>query len=1025
MSEPAEDVLLRAAPFRFLPPEFHESLRARFRELRFAFGETIVRQGEPADAYYVLVAGRARVVKSTEAGKELTLKSLLPGDEFGEAALTEGGTRTATVRCSTAVEVLRLGREEFRKLVETNPALTEALETSARFKSLHGFLYEFSNFGRLPAPALQKMIEKLRPVTFRKGSMIVKQGDPPGPLYVVQHGHVRAFAQNNGKARNLAFYRDGDFFGELSILDGSPRAASAEAVSDCRLLALDEAATQDLRTNFPQFRALMDERRAQYALDATARVPLDFADEILPPTAAPQASAVPDASAPGEDDEAAAPRKRIRKFPFVAQIDEMDCAAACMAMVCRHYGRKIGLTRIRSLCHTLSDGTSLKGICHAAGELGLAARALKVSARNLDTMTLPAIVHWEGNHWIVVYDVRKEAVLVADPARGRLKLSRAEFLEKWTGYAALFDYTESFERTPEETDSLRWLVPFFSRYRVVWAQILGLSIVVSALQLLFPIFTQTVVDRVIVDGDAHLLYVILGSMAVALVFMLLANMGQQFLLAFVAVRIDASILDFLTRRILALPMGYFFGRRTGDIQRRLDGAQEVRDFVLRHGIGGVLAGAQLLGALSLMALYSVALLGVFLLTVPLYVGLMLVSRRVLKPLLIRLEESRGRYRSYQIDAIKGIEAVKAAAAEGAFRDGMLRQFLSTAEQSFRAMFFFTFYDNAVQTVGMISIALFLWAGATAVMRGSLSVGGFVAFNTLAMMAYGAILRLLSVWEQSLAASVLLHRLSDVLEHEPEQGTDRERLKPVPGLEGHIELRGVGFRYGGPDAPSILEGIDLTFAPGKVVALVGRSGSGKTTLVKLLAGLIEPTEGTIHFDGVEQRTLNYRDIRRHIGLVLQDNHIFDGTILENVAFGDIEPNFERVLRATQLAAAHEFILRLPLGYESKIGESGLALSGGQKQRIAIARALYNDPPVLIFDEATSALDTESERVIQSNMAALMAGRTAIVIAHRLSTIRDADTIVVLEKGVVAEVGTHDELMARRGLYFYLASQQAVV
>jgi ATP-binding cassette subfamily B protein len=270
--------------------------------------------------------------------------------------------------------------------------------------------------------------------------------------------------------------------------------------------------------------------------------------------------------------------------------------------------------------------------------------------------------------------------------------------------------------------------------------------------------------------------------------------------------------------------------------------------------------------------------------------------------------------------------------------------------------------------------------------------------------------------------VLLNRLSDIFEQEPEQGRDRSQLKPVPSLDGHIELRNVGFRYGGPEAPPILEGINLEVAPGKTIAIVGRSGSGKTTLIKLIAGLIEPTTGSILFDHVDLKALNYREVRRKIGLVLQENHLFSDTILHNISFGDPEPDFERVLRAAQLANAHEFIARLPLGYETRIGETGLALSGGQKQRVCIARALYHDPPVLIFDEATSALDSESERAIQENLGRLMAGRTSLVIAHRLSTIRDADSIIVLERGKVAEVGSHDELMARRGLYFYLSSQQ---
>jgi ATP-binding cassette subfamily B protein len=262
----------------------------------------------------------------------------------------------------------------------------------------------------------------------------------------------------------------------------------------------------------------------------------------------------------------------------------------------------------------------------------------------------------------------------------------------------------------------------------------------------------------------------------------------------------------------------------------------------------------------------------------------------------------------------------------------------------------------------------------------------------------------------------------VLAPEPEQGADRDRLRTVSTLEGRVELHGVGFRYGGPEAPAILDGVTLRVEPGETVAIVGRSGSGKTTLIKLLAGLLEPTEGEILFDGFELRTLDYRTLRRKIGFVLQESYLFDETIAGNIAFGEEALDPVRIAWAAKAANAHEFIERLPLGFDTRIGESGLRLSGGQQQRIAIARALYHRPPILLFDEATSALDTESERAVKESLDELLVGRTSFVIAHRLSTVRDAHRIIVLERGRLVESGTHDELMARQGLYFYLASQQ---
>src|SRR5438132_5809506 len=574
------EILRRSSVFRFLSDEHFGAIEPLLKEEHYEFGDVIVKQDDPGDSFYVLTRGRARALKIKPDGEEIPLGVLKPGDSFGEAALSEGGTRNATVRCSTGVDVLRLDRDDFMELVHRVPDLKQYVETTGQDRALQRFLYQFSNFGRLPTAVLRSVIDKLEPITFEKGNLIIREADDAGPLYIIEKGRARAFSGVDGGERNLAFYREGDFFGELSVLNGSPRSASVEAFTDCQLLSLKLKSVQELRRRFPEFDKLLGERLALYQAKTEARIPLDFTTELLPAETQVQEKVQLDGEQPpSEVEEKEEPfadeqglfrkrGKRIRKIDHITQIDEMDCGAASLGMICRHCGRKVSMARISQVCHTATDGTSLKAITRAASELGLAARALKVSLRNLPMMPLPAIVHWEGNHWIVLHDVNEQFVRVADPARGLRKLTRREFEAKWTGYAALFDYTPAFEQAPESKPTLAWVLPFLSRFKVILLQVAGLAIAVSFLQLLFPVFTQMVVDKVIVENDIGLLKIIILGMFAALVFVQLSTLAQEYLLAFAAVRLDTAVLDFLSRKLLSLPMSYFTSRRTGDIQRR-------------------------------------------------------------------------------------------------------------------------------------------------------------------------------------------------------------------------------------------------------------------------------------------------------------------------------------------------------------------------------------------------------------------------------------------------------------------------
>lgn len=1020
----------------YLPPELREPVMDCFVPASFSFGADILTEGEETDAVYVLAEGRARMVKRAANGEEIPLNILKSGETFGATGLLDPtviAKRTTTVRASSDVQAYKLDPALFQALLANNPEIRSYLELEQRHRELANFIRLHTVFAKLPAEGLKVLALEAEAVKIEAGAVVIREGDAVGPIFIVEEGRLHAWERQGTQKHERAFLRKGDLFGELSIVRNQPRRTTVEALTDCRLIKINEKTFGKLYANFPEFRNRIDERIAQYDYKKTARLPLDFAQELLPANAEPteqvsqsQLDERETAAQLGpfatEDGYFVKDGKQIRRFPHIKQIDEMDCGAASLAMICRYFGRTVSITRIRQAVHTATDGTSLRGLCQGAESFGLAARSVKVSKSNILELPLPAIIHWENYHWVVLFDVSLNHAWIADPATSIRKITREELDEKWNGYAALFDYTEAFQQAPEAKTGVGWLMPFLKPFASVFAKAFGLALIVSALQMLLPVFTQVIVDSVLVEKDSSLLAMMIGAMLVVLAFMTVSMVVQRYLLSFVAVRVDSLSLDFITRRLLALPISYFASRKTGDIQRRLLGVRQVREFLVQNGVNGLTAIAQTGAAIALMFLYSPMLAAVFLGVAPLYAGLMKYSSKRLGPMFHELEESYGRYSSHQIDAIKGIETVKALGAESLLREKMLNEFHSLADKQFKSNFLLMNYEGMVQTVGFLSIVLFLFVGARQVMSGEMTIGAMFAFNSLVAMANTPILTLLSMWDNWQLAAVLLNRMDDVFESEPEQGLDHSHLRPAPTLEGRVRLQNVSFQYGGPDSPRILEDISIDIPAGKTVAIVGRSGSGKTTLVKCLAGMLEPGEGVIYFDGVEQKKLRYRDLRRQIGFVLQENYLFDDTIARNIAFGEDDADLRRIAWASKIANAHEFIERLPLGYDTRVGETGIALSGGQRQRIAIARAVYNKPPILIFDEATSALDTESEKALKENMDQLLKGRTSFVIAHRLSTIRDADLILVIEKGKLVEQGTHEDLMERQGLYYYLSSQQ---
>ncbi len=1039
LAEPAHEAgaLDQLPLLMFLPEELRKLVVESFVSLRFGFGETILREGDPPDGFYVLRSGLARVLKNAEDGQEVSLSVLHEGEFFGEAGLLEGTPRTASVRAASEVHCLRLDVSVFAALVRVYPRVGEAFALQTRARRLSNFLRVHSAFARLPQAVIAPMLTRLSAIELQPGELAVREGDPAGPLFIVEEGRLRVFQGSGAQQRNTQFLRTGDFFGELSLYLGVARMASVEAVTAVRLLAMDEELFRELLNEHAEFRARVDERVHIYERGHAATVPLDF-PELLPADAIEAAIVLDETTmeepvehgvtveeleegSPAVEEPREPPRRRAR-FPFVRQLDEMDCGVACLAMVCRYFGREVAPAHIRMAVGTGADGTSLRGIQRGGEHVGLEVRTVKASKDRLEQLPLPAIVHWGGNHWVVLYRVAGDRAQIADPARRLRRVSREELLESWSGYAALVKPTPRLAQAPLGRASAGWLAEFVRPYRGRLLAGLGLAFAAAGLEMLFPVLTQLVFDHVLVQRNYSLLNILTIAMVGVLALSLLVTMIQRRMLARIAVGIDVGTLDYITGRLFALPMSYFETRRTGDIERRLDGVRDIREMLVQGGIVALTAATQLLAALIIMFIYSSVMALVFVATLPLYLLLMRFSSRRVAPTFEGLQEEFARFRSRQIDSIKGIATVKAMGAEDGLQSVLVDNVTQLGRRMFRSDFTLMAYEAVVSVVTFLLVVVFLYIGAREVLAHDMTLGELVAFNALVLLAIAPLSSLLGTWDRWQMSRVLLGRVQDIFDYGAEQEGDPETYRPVPTLAGRITIRGARLHF--PQAPSapILSDITVDIEAGTTVALVGRSGSGKSTLVKCLAGLLPLNEGSIAYDGVDLRELRLRELRRRIGYVLQEPYLFDETIARNIAFGEEEPDLQRVRWAAEAANALDFVERLPLGFETRIGESGMHLSGGQAQRISIARALYHRPPVLILDEATSALDSESERMVKQNLDRMLEGRTAVIIAHRLSTIRDADVILVLEQGRLVEHGSHEELMAAEGLYYYLISQQ---
>ena len=715
----------------------------------------------------------------------------------------------------------------------------------------------------------------------------------------------------------------------------------------------------------------------------------------------------------------------------------MDCGPTCLRMVAKFYGKNYSLQNLRDRCHITREGVSLLGISDAAESIGFRTTGVKVTWRQMvEEMPLPCIVHWNQRHFVVVYDVVKKhgvyKVMVADPASGLLEYTEEDFRGLWLeserkteGIALILEPTPKFYE--EEGDDERrhygfgYVLKYLRPYRTYIIQILLAMLTASVISLLMPFITQSVVDKGIGTGSLSLIVVLLIAQLTLTLGGLANNLIRSWLMLHTTSRVSISLISDFLCKLMRLPIAFFDSKMVGDIMQRIGDYNRIQTFLTGSLLSMVIAVVSFVVYGLIMAGYNATIFIVFLIGASLYVlWVLLFMKRRRKLDYMRFQQASAN-QSNIVQLIGGMQEIKLNNCEKQKRwewEAIQARLFKVGVKSLTL--------GQVQEIGSTFIdqtknILMSFIAAKSVIDGGMTLGMMMALQYIMGQINAPISQFISFVQSAQDASISLDRLGEIHEMKDEEPAEEERIKDIPS-DADIVFRDVVFQYDGPHSPRILDEVSLTIPSGKVTAIVGASGSGKTTMLKMMLGFYPPVSGEVLLGNVSLKNYSESRWRARCGTVMQEGYIFSDTIAANIAVSEEYPDMERVRWAVGVSNIKYWIEGLPLGYGTKIGADGHGLSSGQKQRILIARAAYKDSRYLFFDEATNSLDANNERTIMENLERLFSEKTVVVVAHRLSTVKNADNIIVLDKGRIAEQGTHSQLTALRGKYYELVKNQ---
>ena len=730
----------------------------------------------------------------------------------------------------------------------------------------------------------------------------------------------------------------------------------------------------------------------------------------------------------------------MKNFKYYAQIDATDCGPAALRMVAMHYGRHYSMENLRERCEKGRLGVNLLGISKAAESIGLRTLGARLSFDELCKATLPAIVHWNQNHFVVLYRIKGKGagtkLYIADPATGKVTLGVGEFCKSWfstvsggegRGIALFLEPTHKFyEAVGDSTDfkGFKFLYSYLKPHKKLALQ-LGAGLVAgSVIQLIFPFLTQSVVDIGIGTADIKFIWLVLVAQLMLSLSSSTVDFIRGWILLHLGTRINISLISDFLSKLMKLPVGFFDSRMTGDLLQRIGDHKRIQGFLTGSSLAVLFSTVNILIFGAVLLYYNLLIFAVFFSASALYIIWVLLFMKKRRELDNRSFTQNAANQSSVIQLITGMQEIKLSGCEDQKRWEWEHIQAKLFKLNIKSLALGQYQEAGATLINQIKNILITLLAAGSVINGELTLGMMLSVQYIIGQLNSPLANIVGFIRNAQDARISLERLSEVHEKEEEERPGRQLVHDIPTSKP-LMLEDLSFRYEGAGSPLVVKKVNMVIQPGKVTAIVGMSGSGKTTLIKLLLGFYKPVEGEIKYGELSLNSLSMRAWRANCGVVMQDGFIFSDTIARNIAPGVQDIDMERLLYSVEIARIKEFIETLPMAYNTKIGQEGLGLSQGQKQRILIARAVYKDPQFIIFDEATNALDAKNERDIMKNLDQFFKGKTVVVVAHRLSTVKNADNIIVLDKGIIAEQGTHKELVANANIYYELVKNQLYV